>query len=1003
MHYCYIDFETQVTKTLQLRKMTLRNYLRDAAVLGFAAAIDDEPVTWFPAPFAPEVLALLAEIVESPEYTVVAHNAAFDVRVMRHSLNLQQPSHVHCTLELACAAFPNQAGGYSLRNLATTLNLGVEKLDIDFDKHTQEEMEKYCKRDVELCRLIHKLCLPRLCAEEVQMAEMCNTVRELWFDVDGEKVAAAFKDFTDQSAEAAIEAMTFLGEGAAKGFGVSDKELAGKILEGEAGGEAVHDAITAGTTTIKSVKPHVIKELLLDNLGFAAQSISRKKINPEKLRENEKVANVITSVEKANKALSHMRRVRVFNNAAQIDMELGYFRATATGRFSSPQPGGRGINGHNLPKRNKRISKALRSIFRFPDGLVAVRGDFANVEYRCISEGTLIPTDSGWKPIERISSIDRVWDGVSYVHHKGVVCQGRRAVVDVHGVKLTPDHPIWTSKGWVQAERVGTMALHTPDLASDGGRLSVLTPPSGSGYTLLSAAIAGEKPTSPTPTSSETCPVNVGHAPLLDGGVSNRLYLISPANDTGSMFTRGCSPVVSTQRAKAGNTTEHEVSQSILCSMNGTHSSDMWRSISTGDGSTSLSTAQTTTETTHQETYDSPPCPNRTATSVAKVVAVYDLLECGPRHQFQAGGLIVHNCAGLIADCQHIINLFAKDPFNDPYLGFGNEATGVKWTKADPVRNGLFKPAVLGLQYLMSSHRFCEELLRNYADPEQGLKVDDLRRVCADMKWEFAKLPPFAKSIKTRLKCPDEFVCAAHYIRERFHEIHPEFGRTARWIMSLLGDVVRSLAPEKAIDRCYEQPNAPPRAQLDIRFASDKYGRGTKNVEIYLCGWPQPTVVWRDLAMRECIQFGKLGVAITAMHATKGYRPITPNIAIEGPSQSAARIGVVKAHLALRERYPYQYSVHDELMLITEQNPAAVRAAYDALVEVVGPGNKLGFGWAVLVDPSEITVTKSLYEVPVETLLEPIGIDTKGKAMYPKPAVFWDRVRTEPQLLERLP
>jgi hypothetical protein len=339
----------------------------------------------------------------------------------------------------------------------------------------------------------------------------------------------------------------------------------------------------------------------------------------------------------------------------------------------------------------------------------------------------------------------------------------------------------------------------------------------------------------------------------------------------------------------------------------------------------------------------------------------------------------------------------------DPYLGFGNEATGVKWTKADPVRNGLFKPAVLGLQYLMSSHRFCEELLRNYADLEQGLKFDDLRRVCADMKWEFTKLPPFAKSIKTRLKCPEEFVCAAHYIRERFHEIHPEFGRTARWIMSLLGDVVRSLNPEKAIDRCYEQPNAPPRAQLDIRFAGTKYGAGTKNLEIYLCGWPQPTVVWRDLAMRECIQFGKLGVAITAMHATKGYRPITPNIAIEGPSQSAARIGVVKAHLALRHRYPYQYSVHDELMLITEQNPVAVRAAYDALVEVVGPNNKLGFGWAVLVDPSEITVTKSLYEVPVETMLEPIGIDAKGKTMYPKPVVFWDRILTEPNLLERLP
>jgi hypothetical protein len=39
-------------------------------------------------------------------------------------------------------------------------------------------------------------------------------------------------------------------------------------------------------------------------------------------------------------------------------------------------------NCHNLPKRNPLVAKPIRSLFRLPDELCFVRGDFANVEYR---------------------------------------------------------------------------------------------------------------------------------------------------------------------------------------------------------------------------------------------------------------------------------------------------------------------------------------------------------------------------------------------------------------------------------------------------------------------------------------------------------------------------------------------------------------------------------------------------------------------------------------------
>lgn len=683
-----------MSATCTLKKLTLRDYLSQTHCLGFSYALDDGEINYVSG--APEegILLDLRAICEDPDWCVVAHNAAFDVRVMRHLLQLPQPQHVRCTLELACAALPNNAGGYSLANLAKTLALG-DKLDINLASHTAEELERYCKRDTELCRKLYNLIAPQLCDEELQMAELANAARELWLEVDQEKVVAAFKAFDNLASVSAVQAYTLLGEGSEKAFGL-DGDTAPESME------ELSQQIEDGEVQIRSVKPHEVKKLLLENLGFDAQSISRKKINPEKLRANATVAGVITAVERTNKSLSHRRRVNTFVNRNIVDMEFGYARATTTLRFSSPQPGGKGINLHNMAKRDKVISRALRSIFRFPEGHCAVRADFANVEYRIM---------------------------------------------------------------------------------------------------------------------------------------------------------------------------------------------------------------------------------------------------------------------GKICGCEHTEKLFSADPLADPYLGFGNKATGRTWEKKDPIRNGLFKPAVLGLSYMMSHYRFTEELLKAFADPECKMKSDDLRRVCADMHWEYKSLPPFAKSAVTRLKCPEEFATVAWFMREGFHEVHPEFGRTARWLLDTVARLNRAIDPELALEQEYEKPNAPPRNYLSLEWLGDRYGAGTKSVGVRLFGWPQPTVIWRDIGMREALVFGKPGITLTAMHAKKGYRPLTLNIVIENCGQGGGRNGLVYGHLELAKKFSYQFSVHDELMLVVPKDPVSVLEARTALEGLFGPNSvREPFGWSVVIDPSEITVTQSLYE-----------------------------------------
>src|SRR5439155_10641632 len=66
---------------------------------------------------------------------------------------------------------------------------------------------------------------------------------------------------------------------------------------------------------------------------------------------------------------------------------------------------------------------------------------------------TLVLTNSGWKPIIEISIRDRVWDGENWVDHLGVVYQGQKETILLNGIRVTPEHPVLTTKGWVDASQ----------------------------------------------------------------------------------------------------------------------------------------------------------------------------------------------------------------------------------------------------------------------------------------------------------------------------------------------------------------------------------------------------------------------------------------------------------------------------------------------------------------------------------------------------------------------
>ena len=61
----------------------------------------------------------------------------------------------------------------------------------------------------------------------------------------------------------------------------------------------------------------------------------------------------------------------------------------------------------------------------------------------CIPEYSDILTDNGIKKLKDVTTDDKIWDGHSWVTHKGVVCHGQRTVITYKGLTATPDHIVW--------------------------------------------------------------------------------------------------------------------------------------------------------------------------------------------------------------------------------------------------------------------------------------------------------------------------------------------------------------------------------------------------------------------------------------------------------------------------------------------------------------------------------------------------------------------------------
>lgn len=383
-HYLYFDFETPIDSEHNLGRMNSRPYLewvrerKEQCTVAYAED-DDEPIF---AKYGTDEWWSFEQVYADAAYCKVSHNSAFDDRVATQVFLQPYPVRSHCTQELGYRCWPNQLGGHSLANLAATIPGIPAKLDIDFEACSDEELEEYNIRDVEACRALHKIELGLVPPEELLLAEQASRVRGLSLGINQDLAATAEDRFLEAATSELTTLLDIIAEHGSKEVTYqTDKKGIERLHYGNGADAKSFFGMTGDK--IRSINYQQLRAFVNDELGFKTNTVSYKKVNPERKRQNPLVSRLIDAIRDGGKALTFARRSGSMVGTTKADLNYRYY-AAHTGRPSGKGEGTKGHNILNIPKRNKAVANIIRPMYEVPRGLVMVSGDLANAEYRAL-------------------------------------------------------------------------------------------------------------------------------------------------------------------------------------------------------------------------------------------------------------------------------------------------------------------------------------------------------------------------------------------------------------------------------------------------------------------------------------------------------------------------------------------------------------------------------------------------------------------------------------------
>ena len=483
-----LDFETYYDKAYSLSKITTEEYIRSDLfqVVGIAVAVDDAPAVWFSGTMD-ETRAWLQQFDWVNSF-VLAHNTQFDGAILSWRFGIKPKGWLD-TLCMARAIHGVDAGG-SLKALAERYQIGEKGNEVvsalglrreDFPEAQLAQYGEYCKNDVHLTRtLFHRLMMPGLGAG--------FPPKEL------KVIDTTLRMFIDPTLRLNLPMLESHLENV--------KEKKRKLLEAA---EADKDSLMSNdkfAELLRLVGVEPPKKISL-RTGKEAWAFAKTDEEFKDLLEHPDVrVQALVAARLGNKTTLEETRTQRFIDIAlrgALPVPIKYY-AAHTGRWGGDDK----INLQNLPSRGQNANR-LKLAIEAPPGYVVIDSDSSQIEARtvawlagqtdlveafengedvykimassiygkpmgeitkeerfvgktvilgCISEGTLVLCDSGWKPIESVSTHDRLWDGEEWVCHQGLLNKGTKQTLNLCGAWLTPDHKVWSGTHWLEAQSV---------------------------------------------------------------------------------------------------------------------------------------------------------------------------------------------------------------------------------------------------------------------------------------------------------------------------------------------------------------------------------------------------------------------------------------------------------------------------------------------------------------------------------------------------------------------
>ncbi len=478
-----IDFETYYDKEFSLSKMTTEAYIRDPRfeVIGVGIKVNDYPCDWYSGDNP-------GKFIKSLDYrkrAILCHNTAFDGAILSWHFGIR-PRLWLDTLSMARPAHALTVGG-SLAKLAAYYGLGKKgdevvaalgKRKADFTEAELTQYGQYCINDVNLTKkLFDKLKVGFPSSELLVIDQTLRMYTEPVIELDVPLLEKHLEEVRARKRMLLSDLSNSVGgEQVVQEMLMSNEKFAAYLTR-------------LGVEPPRKTSPTTGKE----TWAFAKTD---KGMTDLLEHPDERVQAAVSARLGVKSTIEETRTESLIGVAGRgkLPVMLNYYGAH-TGRFS----GGDKLNLQNLPARGG--SNAIRRSLKAPEGYSLIASDSSQIEARmvayiagqddlveafsekrdvysefatevygrkitksdkverfvgktCIAEGTLVLSDKGWKPIESVTTEDKLWDGGNWVCHQGLLNNGIKPTLNLCGAWLTPDHQVWSGTHWLEAQSV---------------------------------------------------------------------------------------------------------------------------------------------------------------------------------------------------------------------------------------------------------------------------------------------------------------------------------------------------------------------------------------------------------------------------------------------------------------------------------------------------------------------------------------------------------------------